>query len=189
MKRTAVFLLGLCLALPARAATLAGVTLPDSYPIAGQTLILNGMGLRTVTFLGVKAYVAGLYLPQRSTDAGAILASPGTKILLMQFLHSASKSQVEAQYREGEKKNCGHGECNPADEADFNRLIAVTPAAEVGDTLTYFYGPKGVRVLFNNRQIADFANADLSRQLLAGFIGAAPPSEDLKQHLLGLKTN
>ena len=189
MKRIALVLLGLSLAMPARAATLAGVTLPDTYPAGGQTLVLNGLGLRTVTFLGVKAYVAGLYLPKKSTDARAILASPGPKIVLMQFLHSASKSQIEDQYREGERKNCGHGECNPADEADFERLIAATPATAVGDTLTYFYNASGVRVLFNNRQIADLANPDLARLLLAGFIGNTPPSEDLKQHMLGLKTN
>ncbi len=189
MRRLAVILLSLVLALPAQSATVAGVTLPDSFPMGGQNLVLNGIGVRTVTFLAVKAYVAGLYLPQRSSDARSILSSPGTKVLMMQFLHSASKSQVEAQYRDGEKKNCGHGECNKADETDFERLVAATPGAEVGDTLTYIYGPKGVRALFNNRQIADIANPDLARQLLAGFIGAAPPSEDLRQHLLGAKTN
>jgi len=106
-------------------------------------------------------------------------------VLLMQFLHSASKERVEKQYREGEARNCGHGECSPADEPDFERLIAATPAAKVGDTLTYLFTVKGVRVLFNNQVIGDFANPDLSLRLLAGFIGDKPPSEDLKAKLLG----
>ena len=103
----------------------------------------------------------------------------------MQFLHTASKSDVEKHYREGEERNCGHGECAASDASDFEKLIAVTPAAAVGDTLTFIYTAKGVRVLFNNRQIAEFANADLAMRLLAGFIGPTPPSEELKASLLG----
>lgn len=187
MRRRTVVLSGLSLALPARAATISGVSLPDAYPLVGQTLVLNGIGIRYVTILSIRAYVAGLYLSQRSQDAQAILASRGPKVILMQFLHSASKSQVEAQYREGERRNCGHGECPREDEPDFERLIALTPAANVGDTLTYIYSATGVRVLFNNRPIAEFANPDLSLRLLMGFIGPTPPSEDLKAHLLGLR--
>ena len=177
--------LGLALPRPGQAATLGGVTFPDTYPAAGQTLVLNGMGLRTLTVFNVRAYAAGLYLPQKSGDARAIMASPGPKVILLQFLHAASKAQIEKQYREGETKNCGHGECAPADEGDYERLIAATPAAAVGDTLAYVVSSRGVRALFNNRVIGEFANPDLGLRLLAGFIGNAPPSEDLKRHLLG----
>ena len=168
-----------------KAASLGGVTLPDTYPAGGQTLVLNGLGLRTLTVFNVKVYAVGLYLPQKSSDARAIMASPGAKVIVMQFLHTATKAQIESHYREGESKNCGHGECAPSDAGDFERLIAATPAAAVGDTLTYVLSSRGVRVLFNNRVIGDFANPDLGLRLLAGFIGDAPPSEDLKRHLLG----
>ena len=188
MKRlVATILLAASFVLPARAAMIDGVGLPDTYPVEGQTLVLNGIGLRTLTIFNVRAYVAGLYLPRKSGDANAILASPGPKVLLMQFLHSASKAQVEHQYREGENNNCGHGECSQADAADFERLVAATPGAEVGDTLTYIVTKPGLRVLFNNRPIGDFANPDLAARVLSGFIGAKPPSEDLKAHLLGEK--
>ena len=183
----ALLLLSLCLAPASQAATIDGAGLPDSYPVPGQTLVLNGIGIRRLTIFSVRAYVAGLYLAQQSHDARAILASPAPKVLLMQFLHSATKAQVERQYREGETKNCGHGECAPSDDADFERLVAATPAASVGDTLAYIFTSRGVRVLSNNRLIGDFANPDLALHLLAGFIGDNPPSEDLKEHLLGLK--
>jgi hypothetical protein len=109
--------------------------------------------------------------------------------MLLQFLHSASKEQVEHQYREGEEKNCGHGECPESDKPDFERLVAASPAASVGDTMTYIYTASGVRALANNKLIADIANPDLAMRLLMGFIGPKPPSEDLKAHLLGLKTD
>ncbi len=181
----AALVLFLFLGGPGRAASVDGVSLPDTYALPGQTLVLNGMGIRRVTIFNVRVYVAGLYLTQRSRDARAILASPQPKVILMQFLHTASKSDVEKHYREGEERNCGHGECAASDAGDFEKLIAVTPAAAVGDTLTFIYTAKGVRVLFNNRQIAEFANADLAMRLLAGFIGPTPPSEELKASLLG----
>ncbi len=170
---------------PGRAASIAGASLPDTYPLAGQTLALNGIGIRTLTIFHVKVYVAGLYLPQKSQDARAILASPGPKVVLLQFLHAASKADIEKQYREGEAKNCGHGECPPADKGDYERLIAMTPGAAVGDTLTYVCTQRGLRVLFNNKQVGEIANADLAMRILAGFIGSNPPSEDLKASLLG----
>ncbi len=179
-------LCGLLLAGPGRAASISGLSLPDTYPLAGQTLVLNGLGIRTLTIFKVKVYLAGLYVAQRSRDARAILASPGPKVVLMQFLHKASKEDVEKQYREGEAKNCGHGECNPSDKGDFERLIALTPGAAVGDTLAYVCTQRGLRVLFNNKPVADIANPDLATRILAGFIGNNPPSEDLKARLLGV---
>ena len=176
----------LCLfACGARAATVNGYTLPDTYPAAGQALVLNGIGIRTLSIFNVRVYVAGLYTAAKSRDAKAILTSRTPKVILMQFLHTASKSDNEKQYREGETKNCGHGECAPQDAADFETLIAATPAAAVGDTLTYLCAETGLRVLFNNREIASFANPDLALRILIGFIGDKPPSEDLKRHLLG----
>ena len=179
-------LCGLLLAGPGRAASISGLSLPDTYPLAGQTLVLNGLGIRTLTIFKVKVYLAGLYVAQRSRDARAILASPGPKVVLMQFLHKASKEDVEKQYLEGEAKNCGHGECNPTDKGDFERLIALTPGAAVGDTLAYVCTQRGLRVLFNNKPVADIANPDLATRILAGFIGNNPPSEDLKARLLGI---
>lgn len=169
----------------AHAASMGGVTLPDTYPVGGQTLVLNGMGIRTLTILNVRVYAAGLYVAQRSASGPAVTGAPTPKVVLLQFLHSASKSDIDKHYREGEARNCGHGECDKADEADFERLIAATPAAGVGDTLTYIVTPRGLRALFNNREIADIPNPDLGQRILAGFIGPTPPSEDLKRHLLG----
>ena len=169
-----------------RAETVAGVTFPDTYPVEGQTLRLNGMGLRTVTFLGVRAYVAGLYLTQPSHDPAAIAASPGAKVILLQFLHSASKAQVEKQYREGEQNNCGAGQCKMSALPAFQRLIELAPAVNVGDTSTYIITKTGVKVYANNRLLSDFPNPDLAVYLLNGFIGAHPPSPTLKSAMLGL---
>jgi hypothetical protein len=170
----------------ASAATLAGETLPDSYTVNGQTLSLNGIGVRTLTIFAVRAYVAALYVPRPTHDAQQILTSPATKVIILKFIRSGSKARVEAQYRAGEEANCGKGGCDPSDQADFERLVAAAPAVQPGDTSTYLFTANGVRVFANDKLIGDFANRDLAYHLLAGFIGDHPPSQSLRRQLLGL---
>ena len=173
----------------ADAATLGGATLPDTYTVDGQTLVLNGIGLRTLTIFSVKVYVAGLYLKKPSHDAQQILASPDPKAIILRFIHSGSKADVEKEYRAGEALNCGDGSCPTSAQADFEKLVAAAPGVNPGDISTYIYTARGVRVLANNRVIGDFANPPLARQLLAGFLGPHPPSEALRNQMLGLQGN
>lgn len=170
----------------AQAATLDGVTLPDRYNAGGQSLVLNGLAMRTVTVFNVKVYVVGLYLAQPSHDANQIMASPATKVIRLQYVHAGSKADVEKAYRNGERRNCENGGCNPKDEGDFERLVALSPAVKVGDTTTYIINANGMRVLENDQVLGDFADKDLAHEMLAGFIGPTPPSQDLKNRLLGL---
>ncbi len=179
-------LVGCWLATSAAAATLDGVTVPDTYTVNGQSLVLNGFGLRTLTILRIKAYVAGLYLPRPSHDAQRILASKEPKVILLKFVRAASKARVEKQYRQGESDNCGDGACDPADEKDFERLVAAAPGVEAGDTSTYVFTGETVQVLANGRLINQFTNPDLAYRLLAGFIGSRPPSQELRRRLLGI---
>ncbi len=169
----------------ARALTVEGVSVPDTYVVDGAPLHLNGAGVRTLTVFEVKVYVAALYLPQPMHDGRAIEASSGPKVLTLRFLHDGSKAQIEKQYRAGEQENCGGGGCAAADGPDFDRLVALAPAVKVGDTTTYIFTPKGVTVMANDRVLATFANPDLGFRLLNGFLGATPPSATLRAALLG----
>src|SRR4051812_21342479 len=141
-----LLMMGGWLVADAAAATVSGVTLPDTYVVNGQSLVLNGIGLRTLTIFQIRIYVAALYLAHPSHDAAQILASSEPKAIVLQFIHSGSKEQVEKEYREGEAKNCGHGECDPADRADFDRLVAAAPAVNPGDKLIYIFANKGAKV-------------------------------------------
>ena len=157
---------------PAAAATFDGETLPDTYTVDGQTLLLNGIGVRTLTILAIRAYVAGLYLPQPNHDAQQILASNEPKVIILKFVHEA--------------ENCGGGACDPNDETEFEHLVAVAPAVKPGDTTTYVITSPRVRVYANDRLIDEFSNKDLAYRLIDGFIGAHPPTPALRRELLGL---
>lgn len=190
MVRKYLLALAICwLALPARAATFDDVTLPDTYIVDGQTLTLNGIGVRAYSIFRVHIYVAGLYLLHPRHDSAAILASPEPKVVRMQFIHGGSKSEVQDHYREGLANECADGGCDPADRADFERLVAAAPAVKPGDTSTFVFVGKGFRVLANDRQIGEFNNPDLAYHMLAGFIGKHPPTQELRSQLLGLPTD
>ena len=133
----ATFIAATLLAHGAIAKTVGGVTFPDTIQVDGKTLVLNGMGARTYTILGIRGYVAGLYLEHPSHDARAIESDPGTKVILLRYLRDASKEQVERQFRAGEQTNCGAGQCTQSDVADWERLIKLSPAVHAGDSTAY----------------------------------------------------
>ncbi len=170
----------------AGAAELNGVRVPETYQLDGRTLVLNGYGLRTLSFLRIKLYVAALYLAQKNYDPEAIMASSGPKVVVLHFVRGGSREQVQSRYREGAEENCGAGQCDPSLQADFDRLLATAPAVEPGDTLTYMMTDKGLRVSFNGQPPMVYANPTLAKLMLAGFIGPHPPTQDLRANLLGL---
>ena len=170
---------------PATAVTLEGVTLPDTYQVAGKKLELNGIGLRTLTIFNVRIYVAALYLTRPSHDAQQILNSTEPKVLVLRFIHAGSKADVEKEYRKGEENNCADGGCSAEDGPDFEKLVAAAPGVKEGDTSTYIFTGDGVQVLANDQLIDQIHNRDLAKRLLAGFIGAHPPSASLRSALLG----
>lgn len=94
------------LASPARAARLAGVTLPDTANVGGTALVLNGIGLRTYSVMAVPIYVADLYLQTPSHDADAILASFSVKLLVLQFVRNVPAAKVRDAGHTGLLNNC-----------------------------------------------------------------------------------
>src|SRR5688572_2966457 len=103
MRTLAAAILCLLVTLPAGAATLAGVTLPDNAQVAGKDLVLNGMGLRK-KFV-VKVYVGGLYLPQKQRDPRNVLSIDQPRQMVMHFLYDVGKQQMCDAWNEGLEAN------------------------------------------------------------------------------------
>ncbi|HEY7215481.1 MAG TPA: chalcone isomerase family protein, partial [Thermoanaerobaculia bacterium] len=95
--------LALLLAVPAGAGTLSGITLPDKVEAKGQTLVLNGMGLRKK--LIIKVYVGGLYLPQKEKNAAKVLGTDEPRRMVMHFIYDVSKEQMCEAWEEGLEQN------------------------------------------------------------------------------------
>lgn len=184
--RTLAALLALVLALfaaPAGARELAGVTMPDSVTAAGQTLTLNGMGLRKKAVF--KVYVGGLYLAAPSNDAAAILAADGPKALKMHFLRSVEKEKLVETFREGFGANAPKKAA--AQKAGIERLLATVADVKEGSVTTYTYVPgTGTVVNLDGKDVATIEGRDFAEVLFSLWLGPKPPSEDLRKGLLGL---
>jgi hypothetical protein len=180
-----VFCLGLAApALSARAAELGGVAMPETETLAGTPLRLNGIALRTYSWLRVHIYVAGLYLEHAAHDANTILHSPEKKLLVIRFVHDVDAENARSAWREGLERNC-LPPCHLAPGAVDRFLAEVTPM-RAGDVSTLAWGPDGVEFATNGRSLGKITDPTFANAILATFIGPAPPSEGLKEGLLGL---
>jgi hypothetical protein len=110
------------------AAQIDNVQVPGTARLRGETLHLNGYGLRTYSILGIDIYVAALYLEHLSTNAEDIIRSPETKLLTVRFEHIVSADEARKAWREGLEK----APCHP-DPQDVQRFPAVVPAMHGGD--------------------------------------------------------
>lgn len=169
----------------AGAATLAGVTLPDSATVNGQTLVLNGIALRTKTFFRIKVYVGGLYLPEKANTTEAVLAQTGPDRIQMNMIYAASPSQFKDAWDEGFKDN--NPTISPALQAEIDKFVGWFGKAKKGDVITMDYIPgQGTEMRWNGELKGTIAGAEFHTALLNAFLGPKLP-KDFRDGLLGVK--
>jgi hypothetical protein len=176
-------LLTLLLALPAGAGTLAGVTLPDKAEAGGQSLVLNGMGLRK-KFV-VKVYVGGLYLAQKEKSAAKVLGADAPRRMVMHFIYDVSKDQMCEAWDEGLEQNTPNA---PAEvEKAFATLCGWMDGVGKGQRLVLTYLPgEGTTVEVAGKTRGTLPGKAVADAVLATWIGPDPgPGEDFKQAVLG----
>jgi hypothetical protein len=169
----------------AHAADLDGVSMADTRVVDGTQMRLNGIGLRTFPVLGIRIYVAGLYLERPNGNADTILHSSERKLLDIRFLRDVDADDAREAWRDGFAQNC-KAPCY-LDPRDVQRFLAAVPAMRKGDQSTLLFTSKGVHVTFNGRPMGDIADPHFAEMMLATFIGPEPPTPRLKRELLGLR--
>jgi len=180
MKRALVPLLALGLGLPVRAATLAGVTMADSVDFAGRKLVLNGLGLREKYTLDV--YVGGLYLPEKTHDASRVIDDDVPKRVVMQFVREVPAEKLAETMRESIN---AAGSVEAAKYAD--QLASWMEDVSVGDVVALDYVPgAGTTVVVKGKRKGTIPGLPFMRAAFGIYVGPIPPTEALKQGLLGL---
>lgn len=193
MRKTSRFLSPLAFTLCATLATatlaplagageLAGVKLPDTTKVGDNTLVLNGMGLRTK--LWVKVYVAGLYLKAKQNDPAKILAEDGPRRLEMQFLRSVGKDKIAEAWAECLTNNSPAASSEVKD--GFKKLEQWTADMEEGHKMTFTYSPgQGTEVAVQGVAKGSNAGKGFADAIFACWLGPEPPNPELKTGLLG----
>lgn len=174
-------LLLVCLWLPLQAQA-EDVPFPPQKAFAGQSLVLNGMGVRPKLFL--KLYFAGLYLPAKSKDANAILTGKTPVAMRLQINSSMiSGEDMEEAVRQGFEVSAGNKAA--ALKPRIDQLVSIfKEAIKVGDLYDFVYVGGSTQIFKNGRKSATIAGDDFKQALFGIWLGNQPVHQGLKQQLL-----
>lgn len=174
---------GLVLALHGTAvAALEGVQVPDTRLVDGTTVTLNGVGLRTATFLKVKVYVMALYLETPDGSAASIIDSPQAARMELHMLRDVGADDMRKAWTKGFRDNYrGSSDLS----AQIGSLKAATGDLEDGDVLAFDFAGPTVTVRHNDETTATIEGAEFRRGLMSVWLGEKPPNKGLKQGMLG----
>src|SRR5687767_9882215 len=70
----------------------------EKLTVGDRELVRNGQAIRKATFLKIKIYEAALYLPERRSEASAILASSEPKAVELHFLRDVSRRDLSKSW-------------------------------------------------------------------------------------------
>jgi hypothetical protein len=174
-------LLASLLAPGALAGTLDGVTAPDTVTVGGQTLVLNGMGLREKFYIDV--YVGSMYLPKATHSEREAIDPDVPKRIDMKFIyHEVTAEQIAETFKEGLAKNPNATSL----AAKFDQLCAMMETVHAGDTIRIDYVPgTGTTFTVKGKVKGTIPGVDFMRAVWTIFVGPNPPTADLKNGLLG----
>lgn len=179
----------LCFSLGTTAAELEGVNLDDHVRVDGHEIQLNGIAVRT-RYQFFKVYVAGLYLPQKTSAAQTAIDSPGAKRISLTMLRSADANEFVASIDHGLRANNTAAElaaAKPQVDALYEKIRAVKDANK-GMRIVLDYSPSSTSTtLFVDgaAQGGPMTGEAFYRALLRIWLGEKPVQEDLKKALLG----
>ncbi len=168
---------------PIRAATIENREFADSVMHQRIPLVLNGVGLRTASIFKARVYVAGLYLAAKSASESEILNSSTPKQLKMIFLREIDAKSIALAWDDSIGKIC-EKPCDAFKPA-IDQLKALMSDVKEGDAMTYQFSSEGVAVWFNEKLKGTIRHPGFPRLLLSTWIGEFPPTEKLKEGLLG----
>jgi hypothetical protein len=180
--RTLAAVLALSLALPALAAEVAGVKVPDSTTVGGKTLVLNGAGLRTKVFF--KVYVIALYLEARSSDPVAIVAADAPWKASLTLKREADKKAILGGFKDGFENNSRAD--LPKLLSALDRVDAIMKDLKTGDVVEFAYLPgTGCTVTASGGGTVTIEGKTFADGMLRIWLGDKPAQDSLKSELLG----
>jgi Chalcone isomerase-like len=171
---------------PALAVIISGVEIPDTLTLAngGPALVLNGAGVRKKLFFDI--YIGALYLPEKTHDARAILASAAPASVVMHFLYKeVSREKITDAWTDGLAANLTATEIQ-ALQPQLDKFNALFRTMHKGETIQISYLPdSGTEIRINGEWRGIVNGEDFFHSLLGIWLGAHPVSDSLKQDMLG----
>ena len=171
----------------AQTVEIEGVKFEPAAQVGGTALVLNGAGLRTKAIF--KVYAAGLYVPQKSNDAAALLAQKGARRVAITMLRNVDAESFAGALNDGLRDN--HTEVQfaamkPQIEALNANLKAVGEAKKGAVILFEFIPGTGTRVTEGGQARGTvIPGEEFFTAVLRIWIGEKPADSGLKKGMLG----
>jgi len=167
------------------AVEIQGVNVAPQVQVAGNSLQLNGAGLRTFTLLMVpiRIYVAAFYTPAALRTVEAVMASAGPMQFDFTFLRAVGQSDVAKAWTSQFAQSVSY--TYPGYARDRDAFIALFGPLSSG-------GVEQVRFVGTNTEVFDqgtkkgtIPGRDFQKSFLSLWFGSKPVASDLKAALLG----
>lgn len=181
----------LCFLMPftASAFTIADTNIPETVSHSAQStkLTLNGAGMRTKFIFDI--YIGSLYLETKQRTPKDVYKTHGEKRISMHFLYDeVSKEKLINGWNDGFENNHTKEELkNLKTQIDqFNSLFI---SVKKGDVVNLNIIPTtGTKVVINNKVMGLVEGDNFFTALLKIWLGDEPADSDLKEAMLGDKT-
>jgi len=165
----------------------AGIKFDDTASVAGQTLKLNGAGIRTKIVF--KVYALGLYLPEKKNTVNDVLATPGARRIQIVSMRDLTSDEFGDAFMKGLNGNTDQAERTrllPQTKA-FGEMFASIPGLKKGDVLLVDWVPgTGTVCTLNGRKIGETVqDVAFYNAILRIWLGEKPADGSLKPKLLG----
>lgn len=186
MKLLTTTIIALMMAMTTQAQmTINDVTLPASIKAGEITCALNGGGIRKKVFF--KLYVGGLYLSEKSSDAGAIINADKPMAVKLQITSGMiSSDNMSEAITEGFEASTG-GNTAPL-KAEITEFVNTFKKDEIveGNVFDIIYVPgKGVESYKNGKLQGTIKGMAFKKALFGIWLGSKPADDDLKAAMLG----
>ncbi|MFN4115487.1 MAG: chalcone isomerase family protein [Inhella sp.] len=184
-------LLTAALALPliatAQTVDVGGAKFDTSTEVAGQTVVLNGAGVRYRAVF--KVYGAGIYLKAKADTPEAAVKMDGPKRVLLKMMRDVDGKDLGKAFTEGMEKNLVAEERARTINGifKFGQIFQDIKKAASGSVIQVDWVPgTGALVYFDGKQVGEtIPEQEFYNALLRIWLGDKPADDKLKQQLLG----
>lgn len=169
----------------ASAVEIQGVSVPPTAQVGGETLQLNGAGLRTFTLLliPIKIYVASFYTPFALRTAASVMNATGPLQFDFTFLRAVGQSDVAKAWTSQFAQSVSY--TYPGYARDRDAFISMFgPLQSMGVEQVQMIGTNTL-VYDSGTLKGTIPGRDFQKSFLSLWFGSNPVASDLKSALLG----
>ena len=176
---------------PAHAQTteVAGIKYDNTARVAGETLVLNGAGIRYKAIF--KVYTAGLYLAQKTNTPEAVIAAHGPKRIHVVMLREIDANELGKLFTRGIQDNSTREEFAKSIPGTIRmgEIFATKKKLVANESFSVEFVPNaGTSVMVNGKVIGEpIKEPEFFSGLLRIWLGKSPADANLKELLLGNK--